>query len=408
MEIQKARYKPAASKRARNLPLIFGVLLLIVSMIGYTAAALAKPLPRLDPTLIQLDSVPSADVAISWPAGQGVIGTVEDGVLAASSEQETVKPIASMTKLITALAILEAQPLEVGQQGVTYTLTSEDVVIYQSYIAKLGSVMPIRAGQQLTQYHALQALLLPSANNIADMLAIREFGSLESYIVYANQMLGRFGLSNTVVADASGFSPRTVSTPSEMFEIGTRALSHPVLAEIVAQKEAVIPVSGLIRNTNQLLSDPSVVGLKTGTTDEAGSCLLFAFTHQLDSGETTTVVGAVMGVPNWPQLYREVRTLITTARSGFGTIVVVPDDTIVGSIEAPWGDTAEIVVSDELSMVGWRGKEYSPELEVSAIEGPASASTEVGVVRVEDKSRTIVLTDAIDPPDFWWRLVNYW
>src|SRR5690606_10140017 len=113
---------------------------------------------------------------------------------------------ASMAKVITALAILEKQPLEAGQAGPTYTLTSHDVAVYHMYAAKNGSVLPVHEGMQLTQYQALQAMLLPSANNIADMMVERVFGSEDAYLEYAHDMLRRMGLSRTVVADASGFS----------------------------------------------------------------------------------------------------------------------------------------------------------------------------------------------------------
>src|SRR5205807_949217 len=106
-------------------------------------------------------------------------------------------------------------------------------------------------------------------------------------------MLKCMGFSRTVVADASGFSPDTVSTPSELVAIGIAALKNPVIAEIVAQSQAQIPgiPGGIIKNTNLLFGIDGVIGIKTGTTDEAGHCLLFAARYGAEDGQKVTIVG---------------------------------------------------------------------------------------------------------------------
>lgn len=408
MNVVQGISRDKKSKKRVNRGLIFGVLLFTVSLSGYAFAAITKPLPEISPELLTVQNVAKQEVVLPWPSGQGVIGTTDDGILAASAQEQTVKPVASMTKLVTALAVLDKQPMSVGETGTTYTVTPADVALYQQYVAKQGSVMQVQVGQKLTQYEALQALLLPSANNVADMLAIETFGSVEAYTTYANELLVTYGLTKTTIADASGFSPYTVSTPGDMFEIGRRALAHPVLADIVAQKQAVIPGSGVIRNTNLLLTDPSVIGLKTGTTDEAGSCLIFAFTHALADGETETIVGTVMGVPNWPQLYREVRTLMDSAKGNFGEREAVAGGTTVGSYMTPWGDTANITIANTLTVDGWVGREESVTVQADTIRAPLAANTTVGVVSAGDERTQLSIADALEEPDIWWRLVHYW
>jgi D-alanyl-D-alanine carboxypeptidase (penicillin-binding protein 5/6) len=96
----------------------------------------------------------------------------------------------------------------------------------------------------------MQRMLIASDNNMADILVERIFGSKEAYLSYARDMLKRMDLSRTIVADASGFSPATVSTPSEIVAIGIAALKNPVIARIVAQQQAQVPVAGIIKNTN--------------------------------------------------------------------------------------------------------------------------------------------------------------
>lgn len=272
------------------------------------------------------------NVQLAWPAvGQAAIGNVENGVLARSSDNEKPRPTASMAKVITALAITEKQPLEPGQTGQTYSITREDITNLNAHIAENGSVLPLKIGMKLTQYQAMQRMLIASDNNMADILAERTFGSQRAYVSHANDMLKRMGLHQTKVADASGLSPGTVSTPSELVAIGIAALKNPVLAEIVAQPQAQLPVTGVIANTNQLLEDEGVIGIKTGTTDEAGSCLLFAARYANEAGKRVTIVGVIMGNTDHATLYKDSRELLASAKQGFG----LDGDQPVGSSIAP-------------------------------------------------------------------------
>jgi D-alanyl-D-alanine carboxypeptidase (penicillin-binding protein 5/6) len=270
-------------------------------------------------------AAPANDIPLAWPAdGQAAVGRVEDGWLARSSANEARRPIASMAKVITALAIMDKQPFALGQDGPTYTITREDIASMSAYIAEDGSVLPLLIGMKLTQYQALQRMLIASDNNMADLLAERIFGSQEAYVAYAQAMLQRMGLRRTVVADASGFSPATASTPSELVAIGIAALGNPVIAAIVAQAQAELPVVGLIHNTNQLLGTAGVIGIKTGTTEQAGHCLLFAARYATADGHPVTLVGVIMGETSATSLFRDSRELLESAQHGLGRVEVQP------------------------------------------------------------------------------------
>jgi len=261
------------------------------------------------------------DVQLAWPTvGQAAIGSIEDGLLARSSDNEKLRPAASMAKVITALAIMEKQPFKPGQEGQTYTITKNDIANLNTYISGGGSVLPILIGMKLTQYQAMQRMLIASDNNMADLLVERIFGSNEAYMSFAKDMLKRMDLSRTVVADASGFNAATVSTPSELIAIGIAALKSPVIARIVAQQQAQLPVAGIIKNTNQLLGTDGVIGIKTGTTDKAGSCLLFAARYTAEDGKKDTIVGVIMGDTNHSKLYSDSRALLASAKRGYGMV----------------------------------------------------------------------------------------
>jgi D-alanyl-D-alanine carboxypeptidase (penicillin-binding protein 5/6) len=260
-------------------------------------------------------------VQLAWPAvGQAAIGSVEDGLLARSPTNQKTRPTASMAKVITALAIMEKQPFKAGQEGQTYSITRNDIASLNAYISEGGSVLPILIGMKLTQYQAMQRMLIASDNNMADILVERIFGSKEAYVSYAQDMLKHMGLSRTIVADASGFSQATVSTPSELVAIGIAALKNKVIAKIVAEQHAQMPVAGFIKNTNQLLGTDGIIGIKTGTTDKAGSCLLFAARYTTKDGHKGTIVGVIMGDTNHSSLYSDSRDLLASAKQGFGLV----------------------------------------------------------------------------------------
>lgn len=270
------------------------------------------------------------NIQLAWPSvGQAAVGNLEEEVLVRSSDNEKPRPTASMAKVITALAIMEKQPLSSGQTGQTYTIAKGDIANLNAHIAENGSVLPLRIGMELTQYEAIQRMLIASDNNTADILAERTFGSKQAYLSYANEMLQRMGLSQTKVADASGLSPATVSTPSELVAIGIAALKNPVIAEIVAQQHAQLPGIGVITNTNQLLGDNGVIGIKTGTTDEAGSCLLFAARYADENGKKVTIVGVIMGDTDHSTLYSDSRKLLASAKQGFGLVGTQPVDSSI-------------------------------------------------------------------------------
>lgn len=258
------------------------------------------------------------NLPLAWPViGQAAVGSIDDGVLTRSSVKEQPLPTASMAKIITALAIMKKQPFQVGQTGQSYTLTNQDVANYYTQTAKGGSAVPVHKGMVLTQYQAMQAMLIASGNNIAQMLVERVFGSEKAYVSYAQEMVERMGLSRTVVADASGFSPATVSTPSELVLLGIAALKNPVIAEIVAQPQAIIPGVGTIKNTNELLRTHEAVGIKTGTTNQAGSCLLFGAHYLAKDGRKVTIVGVIMGDTSADSLFSDSTNLLASVRQTF-------------------------------------------------------------------------------------------
>ena len=156
--------------------------------------------------------------------------------------------------------------------------------------------MSIAAGEQLTERQALQALLLPSANNIAAVLARWDAGSADRFVARMNATARSLGMTHTRYTDPSGYDDATVSTAADQVRIVDRAMRLPVFASIVATPSATLPVAGTVHNTNTLLGQNGFVGVKTGSDDAAGGCFAFRAIRWID-GKRTTITGVVLGQP---------------------------------------------------------------------------------------------------------------
>jgi D-alanyl-D-alanine carboxypeptidase (penicillin-binding protein 5/6) len=197
---------------------------------------------------------------------------------------------------MTAYVVLRDHSLRPGEDGPTITLTDADVADTDRRRRQQESVVPIAAGEQLTERQALQALLLPSANNIAAVLARWDAGSVDRFVARMNAAARSLGMTHTHYTDPSGFDDATVSTAADQVRLADRAMRLPVFASIVATPSATLPVAGTVHNTNSLLGRNGFVGVKTGSTAAAGGCLAFRAIRSIH-GKRTTITGVVLGQP---------------------------------------------------------------------------------------------------------------
>ena len=148
------------------------------------------------------------------------------------------------------------------------------------------------AGEQLTERQLLEALLIPSGNNIARMLAAQVAGSETSFVAEMNAEARALGMDHTTYTDPSGFDPSTVSTAADQLRVLQQAMRFPVFRQIVSMASVTLPVAGTLTNFNPLIAD-GYAG-KTGSDSAAGGCLAF-FTQVTVGGRGLTAVGVVLG-----------------------------------------------------------------------------------------------------------------
>jgi serine-type D-Ala-D-Ala carboxypeptidase (penicillin-binding protein 5/6) len=228
-----------------------------------------------------------------WPAdGQAAVRIGRSQIQAGPNQHAA--PIASVAKVMTAYLVLRDHPLGLGQHGPTIRLSDADVADTDRRRRQEESVVSIAAGEQLTELQALQALLLPSANNIAAVLARWDAGSTDRFVARMNATARSLGMTHTRYTDPSGYDEATVSTAADQVRLVDRAMRLPVFASIVGTPSATLPVAGTVHNTNRLLGHDGFVGVKTGSTGAAGGCFAFRAIRWID-GKRTTITGVVLG-----------------------------------------------------------------------------------------------------------------
>ncbi|MEI6480733.1 MAG: hypothetical protein WCO19_00330 [Candidatus Saccharibacteria bacterium] len=397
------RSKKPRKSHARFVARTLLAIVLVYGAIG--GIRMAGPLPEISYAATSIAPRVSK-VTIPWPAnGQTAIGDSETGVLLAGPTQNP-KPIASVTKTMTALAVLRKKPLAKGQQGPEIVLSQVDVNLYDNYLNRDGSVVAVAVGEKITQYQALQAMMLPSANNMADSLVNWAFGDTESYVKYANIVATSLGMTQTTIADASGFSAETLSTPQDLLLLGKAALTEPVLAEIVHQSTAEIPVQGVIRNVNTLLGQEGINGIKTGNTEEAGGCFLVSATRTLKNGKPHTIIIAAMGFPTRQLAMTATLPLLDAATQNFDYTLLAPKGQVVGIYKAAWGEIINAKISEDVRTFGWLGTEQKSKVSLNTISKSHKKLQSVGTVQSADgnASSDVFISKEFKGPTLSWRL----
>jgi D-alanyl-D-alanine carboxypeptidase (penicillin-binding protein 5/6) len=252
-------------------------------------------------------------------------------------------------------------------------------------------------------------MLLPSANNIAQTLAVWAFGSMDNYVNYANKLAETDHLTATHVVDSSGFLPQTVSNPHDMVLLGELALQNPVFTQIVSQPQATIPVAGIVKNVNWLLGKDGIEGIKTGNTDQAGGCYVFS-APQTISGHLVTIVGVVMGASNLTNAINDAIPLLDSAKPYLKTMTVITAGQVIGKYTTPWGTSVNAITSHDVSMLSWDGLSLKPTIKLNNVQAPYAAGSTVGSLNLTVGNTTsqvsLILQDKISRPSLSWSLLH--
>jgi len=180
-----------------------------------------------------------------------------------------VLPIASITKLMTAMVALDAQPSLKEQLAVS----DEDVDSLK------GTHSRLKVGTQLTREHMLRLALMSSENRAASALSRHYPGGRNAFIAAMNHKAQELGLHDTRFEDPTGLTASNVSSARDLVKMVAAAHQYPLIREFTTTTEYQVALSGkphMFRNTNSLVRSSSWdIGLsKTGFINEAGKCLV--------------------------------------------------------------------------------------------------------------------------------------
>ena len=385
---------------------------------AYLSLTLLAPVPATTGTLRAVTVEPRTAVAFPVPfalatavsvtGAEEFPGTVgEGGILHATGGNEP-RPIASISKVVTALVVLSAKPLGEADAGPTLTFAKSDNDLYDKYYLLGATIERMKIGSSMSERDALAMMLLASASNYAEAVSTWAFGSPAATRRATDAWLAANGLASTTIVEPTGIDPRNTSTPTDLIAIARLAMANPAVAALVRAPQLDVPGIGTIHNRNPVLGADGINGIKTGTLVEAGACLLYSAVIDVPGLDTpVTIVGIVLGSSDGAMAGSVARDTIATIRGGFHTVALVTTGQEVGDYLTQWDDTARVAASKSATLLTWSDM---PVTHTESIDPVVTARDGIGVggMTFTAGTRTVTvpleLSGAIDGPGGWWRI----
>jgi D-alanyl-D-alanine endopeptidase (penicillin-binding protein 7) len=236
---------------------------------------------------------------------QSTSALVQDQISGAAiyeKNSNTVVPIASISKLMTAMVALDAKP----SLTEVLTISQEDVDSLK------GTHSRLRVGTRLTREEMLNLALMSSENRAASALSRNYPGGREAFVAAMNRKADQLGLNDTQFADPTGLTASNVSSARDLARMVAAAYEYPLIRQFTTATERQVMVAGrpqMFRNTNSLVKNPDwEIGLsKTGYINEAGKCLVMqtwinnkpTIIVLLDSWGKMTRIGDANRIKRW-------------------------------------------------------------------------------------------------------------
>jgi D-alanyl-D-alanine carboxypeptidase (penicillin-binding protein 5/6) len=408
-------------RRRRRAGIIVSVVILMIlaTLGGYTGWALTAPLsppegawsapavPAPEAAVIALPTEGASAISVS--GADDYLGAEASGIWASSGTGDA-RSIASITKLITALVVLQAKPLvDVNDPGPTITFSEADHDLYDEYYVLGATIAEMPAGSSMSLRDALAAMLIPSASNYAEAVSTWAYGSQGAFLRATRDWLAAHGLTGTTIVEPTGIDPRNTSTPSDLVTIGKLAAAHPTIASIAAAPSFAHPEAGRMPNTNALLGTEGITGLKTGNLGPGTYNLLYTASLDVGLPEPLGVTGVMLGGGSRQSLGDDVIELLASIRSGFREVPLAARGDIVGSFTTPWGESAEVAVAEHASILAWSDTPITATIDTTT-PGTYADGEVVGTITWTAGPNTetvdVQIVGDIDPPTEWWRLTH--
>jgi len=330
--------------------------------IGASATAVAAPPPGL----------------AELPARALVLIARGSGKVLFAEHANDELPIASTTKLMTALVTVEREQ-------------AAQTLVEQPYAAGVGeSLADVPAGGRLPLADMLRAMLLPSGNNVAYSLAVDIGGSVARFVSMMNTLaalldLGRTHFTTPIGLDTPGDN---YSTATDLARLARVVLRDPLIAKIVDQTSARLADGVVVDNRNDLVGAYRwIVGVKTGSTQDAGQCLVAAA-----SLNGVHLISVVLGAPSEAARDADTLALLRYGLSLFRSVPVAVAGRVYASIPVTGRSRpARLIARRSLRVVLARSVRLHVSLNVvgARLVGPLRAGTVEGAIRVHENGRVV-------------------
>jgi D-alanyl-D-alanine carboxypeptidase (penicillin-binding protein 5/6) len=367
---------------------VTGVAFAVVALalaVGARGATLSNPPLTIHRTLARYVRVPGKAPALAWPGEGEAAVEVENVGGFGSSGPNTPVPIASVAKVMTAYLTLLDHPLPAKGNGFVMTVTPEEVSEEQERAGRAESVVAVSPGERLTERQALEALMLPSANNIAELLAIYDAGGRYAFVARMNRTAKRLGMRSTSYTDPSGFEDSTRSTAADQLKLARVAMAIPAFADIVDESSAELPVAGTVTNYDTLLGHDGYVGIKTGSDRAAGGCFMFA-KRVVVAGRHLSILGVVLGQHSEPLIGSALiaaERLGNSAAAALRVTDVLPAGASVLTARAADGARATAATATSLREIGWAGLAFAVQVAIAPALDRVRAGQRIATVAID-------------------------
>jgi D-alanyl-D-alanine carboxypeptidase (penicillin-binding protein 5/6) len=379
--------------------------LTLTAPVGAAAASVDRPAVDV-PAAAAIALPQGGEAAVSVSGADDYLGAKADGIFA-SSGGDAPLPMASISKLITAMVVLQARPLGASGKGATLTFDKAEHALYDKYFLLNATIAAMPTGSSMSEHDAIETMLVVSACNYAEAVADWAFGSNAAFLSATRRWLSAHGLTHTIMVEPTGIDARNTSTPSDLIAIGKLAMADPAIAGIVAKTSLDIPALAGMPNTNDLLGTDGVDGIKTGTL--GGSDLLFSAIVTVGTPKPLTLTGVVLGGGSRAGVDDDVRALISSITSGFHDNQLATEGEVVGTYSTPWGAKASMIIGKSASALTWSNTPITSTVKTTTLKTGASGETVGSVTWTAGKTTVtvpVVLKGKIQGPSTWWRLTH--
>jgi serine-type D-Ala-D-Ala carboxypeptidase (penicillin-binding protein 5/6) len=323
-------------------------------------------------TLAAPSSAVAATHKVAGPAiyARAAIVVSSDGAVLWAKNADKPRRIASTTKMLTALVVMDHLRLD------------DVITVAPKAEAVDDGAVGLKAGRKLTVRQLLAVMLVHSANGAAEALAIGVAGSEKKFVKMMDAKARALGCKHTHPADPHGLSPKGVSTAWDLSVISRRLMADDTLRSIVIQRSAWLPWGGYSATDKLIGNYSGLEGIKTGYTDPAGYC----FTSAAKRGDVE-LFGVILGADTPEARFSETRRLLDWGFAHAATRQLVSRDDTMGCVEVRDGSAQTVTVHPgaPISMVALSGGSTGLSTQVSllaTVAAPVASGQQLGEVQV--------------------------